>query len=384
MSDVVLVGGGLANALIALRLKRVDPVRRVRLVEREAAVGHGKTWSFHEADLSEEQRRWIGPFVACSWSGYRVLFPHRERRLDHGYFSVASASLHAAVGEALGDDLLLGCEASSIEPSRVELQDGRSLSATCVIDGRGLAPPLPFEAGYQKFLGISATFAAPIDVAEPLLMDASVPQRDGFRFVYTLPWSERTALIEDTYYSASPLLDRERAREACHAYAAGRGWEIATVDREESGVLPIPLAGGFDEIETGWPKGVPAVGTRAGLFHPTTGYSLPDALRTADALAGLNPLTTSRALALMRELGRRTWGERSYFRMLNRLMFEAAEPADRYRVLEHFYAMPDGLIRRFYAACLSRLDRVRLLSGRPPVPVSSAARVLARRSWLAR
>ena len=40
MSDVVLVGGGLANALIALRLKRSDLGRRVVLIERESRVGN--------------------------------------------------------------------------------------------------------------------------------------------------------------------------------------------------------------------------------------------------------------------------------------------------------------------------------------------------------
>jgi lycopene beta-cyclase len=46
-------------------------------------------------------------------------------------------------------------------------------------------------------------------------------------------------------------------------------------------------------------------------------------------------------------------------------------------VLEHFYGLSEGLIRRFYAARLSLWDRLRILSGRPPVPVLRAARVIA-------
>jgi lycopene beta-cyclase len=50
------------------------------------------------------------------------------------------------------------------------------------------------------------------------------------------------------------------------------------------------------------------------------------------------------------------------------MLFFAAEPADRYRVLQRFYGLSAGLVDRFYADRLTRLDRVRLVTGRPPVP----------------
>jgi lycopene beta-cyclase len=43
-------------------------------------------------------------------------------------------------------------------------------------------------------------------------------------------------------------------------------------------------------------------------------------------------------------------------------------------VLEHFYRLPEALIERFYADRLSALDRLRILSGRPPVPLLEAVR----------
>ena len=45
--------------------------------------------------------------------------------------------------------------------------------------------------------------------------------------------------------------------------------------REECGSLPIPLGG---DIGAFWRDDVVRLGMRAGLFHPTTGYSLPDDL----------------------------------------------------------------------------------------------------------
>ena len=44
----------------------------------------------------------------------------------------------------------------------------------------------------------------------------------------------------------------------------------------------------------------------------------------------------------------------------------------RARVLALFYRRPDDVIARFYGARLTAFDHVRLLAGRPPVPVTRA------------
>jgi lycopene beta-cyclase len=54
------------------------------------------------------------------------------------------------------------------------------------------------------------------------------------------------------------------------------------------------------------------------------------------------------------------------------MLFGAAEPQQRYRVLQHFYRLPDALIGRFYSGQLTAWDKVRVLSGRPPVPLGKA------------
>jgi lycopene beta-cyclase len=59
------------------------------------------------------------------------------------------------------------------------------------------------------------------------------------------------------------------------------------------------------------------------------------------------------------------------------MLFQAARPSERYRVLERFYSLPEALIARFYAARLTRLDKLRLLSGKPPVPLGAALRCIA-------
>ena len=147
--------------------------------------------------------------------------------------------------------------------------------------------------------------------------------------------------------------------------------------RAEGGVLPIAVGG---DVRRFWAEraGVPAAGLAALLFHPTTGYSLPDAVRLADRIAAAPDLTAPALFALTRDHSVALWRERRFFRGLNRMLFFAGAPARRFAVLEHFHRLPDDLIGRFYAAKLTRVDKVRILVGRPPVPVVGALRALLR------
>jgi lycopene beta-cyclase len=223
--------------------------------------------------------------------------------------------------------------------------------------------------GWQTFLGQEIECAVPHGVDRPMLMDATVPQDEAFKFVYVLPWDRHRLLVEDTAYADAPGVDEVAARRALAAYVERQGWTVRTVVREERGSLPIPLGG---DGEAFWSGDVPRLGLRAGLFHPTTGYSLPDAVATADLLCTVDPFDAGRVYSTVRAFAIARWRDRAFFRLLNRLLFRAAAPSARVRVLEQFYGRPADLIGRFYAARLTRLDRVRLLSGWPPVPLHRA------------
>jgi lycopene beta-cyclase len=142
-------------------------------------------------------------------------------------------------------------------------------------------------------------------------------------------------------------------------------------------VLPIVLDGDAERFWSEAGTSVARAGMRAMLFHHTTGYSLPDAVRLADLVASMRDLATVTVATTIRDLALRRWREQSFFRLLNRLMFRAAAPAERYRTLEHFYRLPEELIGRFYAGHPRRRDALRVLSGRPPVPLMRALAVMA-------
>ncbi|MEP7116021.1 MAG: lycopene beta-cyclase CrtY [Acidobacteriota bacterium] len=366
--DVVIVGGGLAGSLAAWRLRERRPELQVRLLEAGATLGGNHTWSLHATDVAPAALAWLAPLVEVQWPRHAVAFPGHRRVIDHPYLTVTSRRLHQVVSRALGERVSYDCAVATVSRTDVRLADGERIEARVVIDARGAAP-VEVPLGWQTFLGQEIVCRQPHGVEMPILMDATVPQVGGFKFVYVLPFTTDRLLVEDTAYADEPGVAVDQARANIAAYAATRGWAVDAVVREEQGSLPIPLGGRIDAF---WPGDVPRVGVRAGLFHPTTGYSLPDAVTSADLLARVNPFTADRVYSEMRQFATTRWQAGGFYRMLNRLLFRAAAPADRARVLEQFYRRAPALIARFYAGRLTTLDRLRLLSGRPPVPLGQA------------
>ena len=380
-ADVILAGGGLAASLIVLRLKARRPHLRVVMLERERTIGGRHTWCHFASDVPKAVSAWLQPLVVQDWSGgYDVRFPGHSRTLTTPYRAITSQRLHEVVSPILGDGAWLGVEVAAVTPHSVRLADGRALTAPLVIDARGPRRSPNLVLAWQKFVGQTVRLAAPHGLNRPIVMDAAVPQLDGYRFLYVLPFGEDRLLIEDTRYADGPTLDRRAIRQEIAAYAAEQGWAIAEVESEEEGVLPIALAGDIDAYWATELTQLPEAGLRAALFHPTTGYSLPDAARLADAIAAAPVLGSAPIRELIEARSKAAWNRRGFYRFLNRMMFRACEPEQRYRILERFYRLPRPLIERFYAAEANLADKARILTGRPPVPIGRAMACLAERS----
>jgi lycopene beta-cyclase len=386
--DVIIVGGGLAGGLIALALHRNAPACRFLLVEAGRTLGGHHRWSWFETDIRASARGLMSGFQLNGWDeGYDITFPAYGRTLPTAYRSLASAEFHRALMEELpGDQVMLNTRADSLDAGGVTLADGTRLAARRVIDCRPFRASPHLAGGWQVFLGQHFKCERPHGLTRPVIMDASVdqvaPHGNGgaYRFVYVLPLSDDEVFIEDTYYADQPKMDAEVLKGRVAEYAHRNGWKGEVID-QEAGILPVISGGDFNaalsEVAI---AGVALAGARGGFSHPLTSYTLPFAVDNALAIAGLiarRPEVTGAELAAFcKRRAKRHWRATAYYRMLSRMLFEAAEPEKRVVVFEHFYALRGQLVERFYAGRSTWPDRLRILTGKPPVAIPRAIRAL--------
>jgi lycopene beta-cyclase len=360
-SDYVIVGGGLQGGLIALALRHRRPAARVTVIDRGPRPGGNHTWSFHANDIPTEAGPFVRPLVSAEWPDYLVNFPGFARTVPSRYAAISSDRF-ADVLEDAGCQLRTDTEVVGLDESSVRLADGTELNATCVLDARGpTAAEPPTATGYQKFVGLEIETERPWPDAVPTVMDATVPQDDGFRFVYVLPFTPNRVLIEDTHFSDGPRLNKPLFRQRIGAYADARNVGRWRVVREEAGVLPMPWVGGGVNVPDSGPL---PVGYAGGWFHPATGYSLPVAVRVALAIANATPAGARTAL---RTLAEHVSPRQRFGRFLNRLLFTLVVPDQRWQVFRRLYrAVPDATLNRFYALDFGPLDAARMVVGWPP------------------
>lgn len=386
--DVIIVGGGLAGGLIALALQRHAPDCRFTVIEAGRTLGGHHRWSWFETDIPAHERALMAGFRLNGWDeGYDITFPRLSRTLPTSYRSLASAEFHRALmAELPAERVLLETRAASLDAAGVTLSDGTRLAARRVIDCRPFKSSNHLAGGWQVFLGQNFRCDKPHGLTRPVIMDASVDQvapcgnGEAYRFVYVLPLSADEVFIEDTYYADQPKMDANILKGRIAEYAHRNGWKGEVID-QEAGILPVISGGDFSSAlsEVAIP-GVALAGARGGFSHPLTSYTLPFAVDNALAIAHLiarrPELTGTELAAFCQRRARRHWRATAYYRMLSRMLFEAAEPGKRVVVFEHFYALRGALVERFYAGRSTWPDRLRILTGKPPVAIPRAIRAL--------
>ena len=138
-------------------------------------------------------------------------------------------------------------------------------------------------------------------------------------------------------------------RRLCRIAAAGRR---KASSREESGVLPVAMGGDFDAyLAIGAARMSPRRGCAPGCSTRPPAIRCPMRCGCAVEIAAERDLSGP---ALARAdpwlCAKRVWADRGFYRMLDAMLFRAAEPGERWRViLERFYRLNPALIGRFYA-----------------------------------
>lgn len=375
--DIAIVGGGLHGCVVALAVLHRRPAARICLIEQAEMLGGTHTWALHSLDVPVEAQPWFAPLVVQRWPGFDLQFPDGPQRIALPYAAVTSDRLHQHVTHVLRRPacaLLQGTAVTQVQAAHVELADGTQVTADLVLDARGAAGmAVAGRTGWQKFVGLHVQTGRPHGIAWPILMDATVPQRDDLCFVYVLPWSADRLLVEDTRFSNVAALDVADQRAGCLAWLAARGHADCSLQGEEQGVLPMPC----QPLALPDGGGPIPIGMAGGWMHPATGYSLPMAVQLAQWMAQRTaPEVRTQIGAVRLELA----GRQKFACLLNDLLFSATEPARRWHAMARFHRLPPALLARFYAMQLTSADQLRIFRWPPPdgVDLLQAARCVAR------
>ncbi|MEP3227211.1 MAG: lycopene beta-cyclase CrtY [Parasphingorhabdus sp.] len=375
--DLAIAGGGLAGGLIALAVNKLRPEWKIALIEAGENFGGNHIWSFFETDVEDANRWLLDPLISRKWDQYDVRFPQYNRCLNNAYYSIMSENLDRALQEKLPQSAVqLNQNIQSITDGIVHLENANEIAAKTILDVRGGGDFSALEFGWQKFCGQVLRLQSPHGLTNPIIMDATVDQIDGYRFVYCLPFSDTEIFVEDTYYSNSEAMDTRAVRDRIAEYAASQGWVTDNIMREECGKLPVLYGGDFEKFWDDNDGPDARAGARAALIQPITSYSLPMAVETAILIANLPELNQENLNQLLRNFATNHWKSGKFYRMLSAFMFKGADPALRYRTLQHTYAKDEELLARFYAGKSTKKDQLKLLTGKPPISIWRALPLL--------
>ena len=355
---ILIAGGGLAGCLAALALARHRPDVPFLLVEEDATFGGEGYRLFADADLNDDARELL-PFVADRWPGFYLAFPGFNRNLKAGQSGFAAADLHAHMIATLDErQYRLGTKIVAVREDALVLDGGETLKAEGAIDARGAANLSTLDLLYEASLERDYVLKAPHRVDRPVLIDATVDQAGGLRFVRLIPLAGDRLVVADVCLSERAQPD-EGAAARLDAYVKARGWSKKKLLGERTLSRPLPLGGDFAAF---WRLGghrVAKLGLRGGFVHPLTGATIADAAEMALLLAAQRDFAGGALHDLFAAEARALWKRREPLRSVTATF--ATTPAEERRALaESLCRLDSTVIAKLRADRLGMLDRLRV------------------------
>lgn len=295
--DFIFAGAGLSGLTLAVQMhqKGLLEGKKVLLLDADRKEQNDRTWCFWATPQEVEA---MPPVIFRRWDGCFFYSKTQNGRLDTGHYAYymvqakdfyawAKQQLEGAAGVEWRQEKITALDADT---GRVATTEGRyegiwvfnsALVATALMPTSEALPfRMPFTLGkkvvpakyshlLQHFKGwVVETSAPAFDPACATLMDFRIPQEGETRFVYVLPLSERSALVEFTVFSPKVLAQEEYdvvLENYLRQYCGATAWEV---HETEFGVIPMT------DFPFKQQQGrVIHIGTPGGQVKPSSGYA---------------------------------------------------------------------------------------------------------------
>jgi lycopene beta-cyclase len=260
-------GAGLAGLSIARELIRLEPDISISVFDVRSRLPHpARTFCFFQKDGT-----FVPPCPSVSWPSVIFRGQSFERRVDvsltpytmiHGndFFECLLTEL-----ESSGVSFQWGCRDVDIDSRRIRV-DGASLEFDCVIDA-AFQFTTASSTLWQSFAGIRIRSSSPaFDPTTAILMDLRESSEAApVSFLYILPTSPTTALVEHTTFSSSPLPKQYHLEQCSSWIRSNIGEQVENLELEH-GTIPMGLRIPHAE-------GSYVTGSNVGTVRPATGYA---------------------------------------------------------------------------------------------------------------
>lgn len=371
--DYVIAGGGMSGLSLAyyLTLSTLRD-RSVLIIDKEVKNSNDRTWCFWE--------RGDGPFEP-------ILF--RKWNTVDFYGTTLSGSLN--IGDyqykmLRGIDFYDHIKAHLANFPNVEFRQGtiNRLKDTAdggflIVDDEPIIADFVFDSTYllnlknpenhnllQHFKGWVITTEKPcFDVNRPRMMDFRVAQEGDCRFLYVLPFNEKTAMVEYTIFN-DHLLAPEAYEASLRTYI-DQFLDTGTyqISETEFGVIPMS-----DEPTSENPaEHIVRIGTSGGYTKASTGYTFQRTQRYLRELVNMLAATG-------RPERRRSWFTKPFKGWLDSVLLNVLQnkrhPADD--IFTRLYERnPPARIFRFLDEDTSLWEDLRIMNSVPITPFMAGA-----------
>lgn len=290
--DFAIIGAGAAGLHVALAMQE-DPYfaqKRILILDKEEKAGHDKTWCFWEKGNGKWEavvsHSWESGIFTTSSSQINLSLP------PYRYKMIRSGNFYAMAKDRIKDSENFHWHQAAVENVKkkgnlyqIIVKESVPFRARVVLDSRIDARFYEREDRYfrvwQHFKGwVIETREKVFDPETFTMMDFRVTHKDSTSFIYILPTSSTTALIEFTLFSPD-LLEEKEYDDAIARYL-GELMQLSDyhILEEEKGVIPM----------TDYPfhlKNTPGhvkIGTAGSWVKPSSGYSFKNSEKNANLL----------------------------------------------------------------------------------------------------
>ncbi|MBD2699411.1 lycopene cyclase [Spirosoma sp. BT702] len=286
--DFIIAGGGMAGLSLAYYLTQ-SPLRdrSILIIDREQKDRNDRTWCFWERDP--------GPFESILFRTWKTVCFHGTTYTgpvdmgDYTYKMLRGIDFYEFVQNELAKHPTIEFKQAIINRIKETPQGG-----FLIADDEPFIADYIFDSTFalklnqpenhnllQHFKGWVITAEKPcFNPEKPQIMDFRIEQHGDCRFVYVLPFDEKTALVEFTLFNEKLLEKSEyddQLRQYIDRFLDTGTYQIADT---EYGVIPMS-----DELTQEYPsEHIVRIGTSGGYTKASTGYTFQRTQRYLSAI----------------------------------------------------------------------------------------------------